>query len=393
MSRRLVALGLMLFVLATAFAACGGDDSDSGSGSTGSSSSTETSGGSATEDELTASLEAWYSGANFGEPPTEPLDVAKNKNAWLISCSNGIPSCTNVWAVFEEYAGKFGWDVTQVDGKQNPTVQGNAVRQAVAAGADVIGLASIDCAAVKQPLEEAKKAGIKIISSTGIDCDPAMFEAENHANGAGTYMEALEQLGGIEGEAVAAKLNPEGGGQVIVQKNPFTEAGNAITRGAEEAVKKYCPDCEIIQLILNAPDFVPPKAEEKAAALLTKYPEAKALIALTDDVILAGVGPAIQASGRSEGDFFVASGAASPQGIELMRQGSPQIDFNVGISADGRGLELFDGAASLFAGSEPVESGNAWQAFDKERGMPKGEEYEAPVDFRAAYEKRWGLTK
>jgi ABC-type sugar transport system substrate-binding protein len=246
---------------------------------------------------------------------------------------------------------------------------------------------------VKQPLDEAKKAGIKIISSSGLDCDPPVFEIENHANGTETWEEALEQLGGIEGEAVAAKLNPEGGGQVIIDENPFTEAGMAINRGAREALKKYCPGCEVIALVLNAPDFVPPKAQEKTQALLTKYPEAKAFIALTDDVILGGAGPAIQASGKSDGDFFVASGSASPQGIQLMREGSPQIDFNVGVSAVARGLELFDGTASLFDGTEPVQSGNAWQAFDKERGMPKGDEYEAPVDFRAAYEKRWGLTK
>ncbi|MBS1677663.1 MAG: sugar ABC transporter substrate-binding protein [Actinobacteria bacterium] len=389
----------MVLVLGAALAACGGN-SGSSAEATGTSEGSTTAGGGAedgagsgSEAELKKSLAAWYSGANFGEPPTERLQVPKDKKAWLIACSNGIPNCTNVWEVFEEFGKKFGWSITRVDGKQDPTVQGNAIREAIAAGAEVIGISSIDCAAVKQPLEEARKAGIKIVSSTGIDCDPPLFEAENHANGTTTYTEALEQLGGIEGEAVAAKLNGEGGGQVIVEKNPFTEAGNAITRGAEGTVKKYCSGCEIIPLVMNATDFVPPKAQEKAQALLTKYPEAKALIALTDDVILAGVGAAIQASGRTDENFYVASGAASPQGIELMRQNSPQIDFNVGISAEARGLELFDGAASLFDGKKPVESGNAWQAFDKERGLPKGEEYEAPVDFRAAYEKRWGLTR
>jgi ribose transport system substrate-binding protein len=378
----------MMFVLGGALAACGGGGSSS-STETG---STETGGESGSEAELAKSLDAWYAGENFGEPPTEPLQVPEDKKAWLIACSNGIPNCTNVWGIFEEIGKEFGWDITQVDGKQDPTVQGNAVREAIAAGAEVIGLSSVDCAAVKQPLEEAKKADIKIISSTGIDCDPALFEAENYTTGTKSFEESLEQDGGIQGEAVAAKLNPEGG-QVIVEKNPFTEAGNAITRGAEEALTKYCPKCEIINLVLNATDFVPPKAQEKTQALLTKYPEAKAFVALSDDVILAGVGAAIQAAGKTEDDFYVASGAASPQGIELMRQNSPQLDFDIGFSTQGRAYELFDGAASLLDGKEPVSAGNAWQAFDKERGMPKGEEYEAPVDFQAAYEKRWGLTK
>ncbi|MBS1894925.1 MAG: sugar ABC transporter substrate-binding protein [Actinobacteria bacterium] len=402
MSRRLVPLMFVLFALGVGLAACGGGGNSSSSESTttasetgGKTESKEASEKSETgsEAELAKSLEAWYTGENFGEPPTEPLEVPKGKKAWLIACGNEIPNCTNVWEVFEEAGKKFGWDITKVDGKQDPSIQGNAVRQAIAAGAEVIGISSIDCSAVKQPLEEAKKAGIKIISSTGIDCDPPLFEAENLVSGAETYEEALEQLGGIEGEWVSSKVNPTGGGQVIVEKNPFTEAGEAISRGGEEALKKYCPNCEIIPLVLNAGDFVPPKAQEKTQALLTKYPEAKALVALTDDVILNGVGAAIQASGRSDEDFFVASGAASPQGIELMRQNSPQVDFNVGISTESRGYELFDGAASLLDGKEPVESGNAWQAFDKERGLPKGEEYEAPVNFKADYEKRWGLAK
>ncbi|MGH2937601.1 MAG: sugar ABC transporter substrate-binding protein [Solirubrobacterales bacterium] len=392
----------MLFVLGVALAACGGGSSSSSTETSSSEEATteegtteevatESGGESGSEAELTKSLDAWYSGENFGEPPTEPLKVPEGKNAWLIACSDATPSCTGVWEVFEEYAKKFNWNITQVDGKQEPTAQANAVRQAITAGAEVIGISSIDCSAVKQPLEEAIKAGIKVISSSGIDCTPPLFEAENHASGAGDWKESLEQLGQIEGEASASHVAAEGGGQIIVEKNPFTEAGEAIAHGAEEAIKKYCPECEIIPFILNAADFVPPKAQEKTQALLTKYPTAKAFVVLTDDVILGGVGPAIQASGRT--DIFVASGAATPQGIKLLREGSPQVSFEVGFSVVGRGLELLDGAASLLDGKEPVESGNTWQAFDKERGLPKGEEYEAPVNFKAAYEKRWGLTK
>ena len=157
-------------------------------------------------------------------------------------------------------------------------------------------------------------------------------------------------------------------------------------------MSKWCPKCEVTDLVLNAPDFVPPKAQQKAQSILTRYPDAKALVALSDDVVLAGIGPAIQAARPDDKALYVASGASATQGIKLMQQGSPQIDFNVGISAEGRGDELFDASLSLLKDEEPVPAGNAWQAFDKERGLPKGADYVAPVDFKSTYFKRWGLT-
>jgi ribose transport system substrate-binding protein len=45
------------------------------------------------------------------------------------------------------------------------------VRSAIAAKADGIILVSIDCAAVKSPLQAARRAGIKIFGFYGIDCD------------------------------------------------------------------------------------------------------------------------------------------------------------------------------------------------------------------------------
>jgi ribose transport system substrate-binding protein len=393
MYRRLLVACAALSMVGALAAGCGSDDNSSGAGGGSASTAAAATTASGNSSALQATLNKWYTGGYFGHPPTAPNPVVRNKSVWLISCSNGIPSCTNVWDAAGGVAKSAGWKVTRVDGKQNPNVQGNAIRQAIAAHADLIGVSSIDCAAVKGPLEEAKKANIPVVSSTGLDCDPPLFSANNVANGTSNYKAALEQLGGIEGLWVASKLNPLGGGQVIVEVNPFTEAGNAITAGAKDAVKKWCPKCQIIDLVLNAPDFVPPKAQQKAQALLAKYPQAKALIALTDDVILAGVGSAIAASGRTDKDFFVASGAASPQGIKLMRQNSPQVDFNVGISAEGRGYELFDAMLSLLHGTKPVPAGNAWQAFDKTRGMPTGADYVAPVDFKSLYYKRWGMTQ
>src|SRR5207244_3512101 len=53
----------------------------------------------------------------------------------------------------------------------------DGIRQAIAAKADGIILWAVDCAPVKAPLQDAKKAGIPVVGWEAIDCDQTIDKA------------------------------------------------------------------------------------------------------------------------------------------------------------------------------------------------------------------------
>ena len=47
---------------------------------------------------------------------------------------------------------------------------------------------------------------------------------------------------------------------------------------------------------------------------------------------------------------------------------------------------------SVFLGQKPVDSGIGWTMVDAEHGLPASGEFVPPVDFKAEYQKAWGVS-
>ena len=70
-------------------------------------------------------------------PSAGPAAVA-DKSVWIISCSQSIDLCSDEVNAMEEAATAIGWETRVVNAEFDPVVAGDAIRQAVAAGADGI---------------------------------------------------------------------------------------------------------------------------------------------------------------------------------------------------------------------------------------------------------------
>ena len=100
--------------------------------------------------------------------------AAKGKSIVIISASMAASSSA-VPALGAQAAAKaIGWKATILDAQLNPSNFAPLIRQAVTLHPSGIILVAIDCDTAKEPLQEAKSAGIPVVPVTAFDCtDPA----------------------------------------------------------------------------------------------------------------------------------------------------------------------------------------------------------------------------
>jgi ribose transport system substrate-binding protein len=383
-ARPLLVAVVMALVALAALAGCG-SDSDSGSSSGGSggsdSAGTSTSASSAT-------LDALYKGT-YESPPTSGPAPARGRDVWLISCGQSLSICAAAMSGAQEAGDLLGWKTTVFDGKFNPTIEGNGIRQAIAAGADAIVLYAMDCDVVKSPLTQAKKAGITVIGVESLDCSETNPGQPSLFDGTVTYVEGpyatwIKQYGAAQADWTIADSG--GKAEMLALVSSEGAALKLIADGVRDQMKT-CSGCKLDELEIRPTDAGPPLTAKTQQALL-QHPDADYLIVPFDGLITSGVSAALQASGRA-GKVKIVGTEGQPPNMQLVRDGKQAA--GVGIPIEWEGYAAIDGLVRLFAGREPVSSGIGIQVYDADHNVPKTGGYVAPFDFRAAYRQAWGV--
>lgn len=225
--------------------ACGGSGADSGSG------------GETSEDvltEATAAVRANREGQDGPLPTTGPAPQA-GQNIWVICSTMAAEGCSVPAEGAKEAGEAVGWDVTIVDGKGSPEEYANGINSAIAARADGIILANVDCVNAKSALENAKQAGVKTFAFYAFDCDDPMlasggaplFDAQLLLAGGITYQEFSEERYS-RSQADYAIASTDGGAKII----EFTETDILIAQhlnlGFEKRIAN-CGGCEIVKKV------------------------------------------------------------------------------------------------------------------------------------------------
>lgn len=361
-------------------------------------------GGSSSDDDVAASaapeasadgeidLSALYAGT-YEPPPAEAPKVAEQKNVWVVSCGQQSVTCVDIANATVEAAEALGWDTTLCDGKLNPNDWGGCLRQAVAAKADVAFEAGVDCAAIKQPLEEAKAAGVKVINQFAFDCDdPAL--------GGGEPLYAASLIPSSKyptaqawwlasGKARADWITNEtdGKAKVIMIDVPGLTLVKYMNQGFSEELEAMCPGCSIVETVEGTPAFVdiPPKV----GSALAQHPDANAMSVPFDAIFLLGLSQTIASTGRGD-ELAIVGGEGDAPNMDLIREGKE--GAVAGLDLGWIGWGSIDTALRLFAGEPPVAQGIGLQLVDNEHNLPpSGQAYTAPIDYRSAYKKAWGV--
>ena len=341
--------------------------------------------------EFEAALSAAYEGTYRPPPsdapplPAEPLDV------WWLSCGEFSAYCATGSAAAREAGTSLGWNVTVVDSFADPALAGDLIREAVAAGADAIVVASVDCDGIRGPLGDAEEAGILVVAVTGQFCSDEDPEAPVLYDGAVTYAEgSYTDWFAAAGEAMAnwIVVKTDGQARVITVTNDEIVVFQRLVDGFMTRIAD-CSACVVYEMPIVIADFMEGFQTKTEQALL-QHPDANAVVSMGDSVIQLGLGPAILATDGGE-DLHVMGFEGLAPSPDLAREGVQQ-DAGVGQEPDWEAYAAMDVIIRLAAGEEPVSSGMGIQVWDVDYNLPpEGESYRSGIDFVSAYLAAWGV--
>jgi ribose transport system substrate-binding protein len=374
-------------VLGALLAACGGSSgTDSGSGG-----ASGSSGGSVSKADLAryeSELAKLWTGT-YTEPQGPSFKPPSGKSVWIIANSMSVETDQAAVAAMEEAGEDLGWSVSVFDAKFESNRELAGVEQAISAGADGIVLLYDDCAPIKAGLMQAKAAGIAVAGIESKDCTPSLETNVKFAHDQ-SFEEWVEGWG--RGAAAWVIAKTKGEAKIITAEQTDLEVTRLTYVGWKEQVEK-CPTCEIAEDVKFVGTEFGPPLQQKIEQALNTHPDANGFIPAYDAVLTSGGGAAaLRASGRLS-EIAVMGGEGSVPGIEQIYDGTG-MQACIGIPTAQTGWEAMAVLARAFTGRDPGEgnSGVGWQICEKGHNLPpKGQSYQAPVDYVAAYEKMWQL--
>lgn len=378
--RRPIALAGLATLAAMTLAACGGDG-DGGSNAKASSGDVA---------KYQRELAALYEGT-YEKPSGGPVSPPQGKNVWVISTGQTIEAAVNAAKAMEEAGQALGWDVTVFDGQFDSSRQISGIEQALADRADGIILLYIDCAPVKAGIQQARAAGAAVVGVQSQDCEPSLETHGVRYAGHGDFIDLNANYGDMQAKWVIAKTRGEAKTIVTVETDLYSTRA-AYDPGVTDEFKR-CGTCEIVDTVEFVGSEFGPPLQQKIEQSLNQHPEANSFIAAYDAVLTGGGGAAaLRASGRL-GEIASMGGEGSKPGIELIHNHAG-MDACSGISTPWEGYGAMMSLARIFAGQDPErgDTGIGSQVCDADHNLPpKGEPYQAPVDFVAAYHDLWGI--
>ena len=343
---------------------------------------------------INAQVNKYYKGT-YRAPPTTAPKHKPGENIWLISTDQSLTISAAAIAGAQAAAQSLGWHTTVADGKSSPTVQGAAIRQAIAAKANGIFMYIIDCDLVKGPLEQAKAAGIKIVAAESLDCNDTQPGQKPLFSGVVSYIEGpyktwIYDYGKVQ--ALWAIATAKGKAHVLYPRTDETE-GFSVIREGSAAELATCSACSIAYYGFSPASLGPTLRQETEAALL-RNPNTNSMILSFDGLGPAGLNAALQASGRAARINVIGS-EGDPAIIQIIKKGGVGEVAGVGIPPGWEGYAGMDALVRLFDGKPVLGSGIGLQLFDK--GPPAHnipsivERYVAPVNYVQLYDKAWGV--
>jgi ribose transport system substrate-binding protein len=368
-----IAFVLGLVALSVGIAACG--SSNSSTTDTGSTATTGNDAGGVSAAVSETVTKAMVPQKEF-TGPTEPVAAESGKKIVAITCSSQGYGCVQGAKGVEEAGKELGWSVTVVDGKGDPSVWNEAIRQAIVTKADGIVLLAVDPKLVADGLSRAKAAGIPVIDT---------FVPKFPGTAADGYVTTDHVEGG---QILADWITQDSGGSaqvLMLNDNEFPELVQRNT-ALERQLESACPGCSIVESVEFSIGKMAQELGPAVTSALQRNPSIEYVVAPFDSSgIFAAQG--IRQAGKTETVKMV-SAEGDPNGFEAIRNGEQAVDLAT-VPPWG-GWAAVDLMLRQFAGS-PIEESLLPQRLFDESNLPSGEGWEGDVDYKAEFRNLWGL--
>jgi ribose transport system substrate-binding protein len=372
LARRAIAIAALTGCLA--MVACGDDDDSGGAGAA-----------SATTADSAVDAEAQKIVDEFSSPVTWPgpddsVEAPAGKKLTVIICGSQGITCVRVGNGVKAAGEALGYSVKVVDGRSDPTVWNQAIKNAVADKTDGIALAAIPPAVVADAIATAKKAGIPVAAGLST-AGPAEVKANpnrpdiTRANAA--YL------------AVASK----GKAKVLsIRDDEFPETKLTADLLPKE-LTRLCSGCEVSKEISFTLALASQRLAGQVTQALRNDPDIDYITTPFDTVnvfVQQGI-----AQAQRKGKVKIVGVGGDPPSVEAIKAGDEVA--SLGEPGEWVGWMLVDGMVRLFAGKDvpPLD-----KAVDSHYGVPQRfitadteldpQGWQGGFDYASKFKELWG---
>jgi ribose transport system substrate-binding protein len=307
--------------------------------------------------------------------PTRSVTSASGKSVYVITCASQGIGCVRAANGVTEAGAALGWDVRTIDGRGDPAAWNQGILSAVTAKADGIVLAAVPPMLVGDALEQARAAGITVVSVF----NPLPSEP-------GSVFAYVRPDHTDQGRLAAdwAEVDSGGTAKIILVEDPIFPELVERGLGFRESIAS-CSGCEIVEAVESTLATMAQRLPGAVASALSRHPEATYVIAPFDsNGFFANEG--VRQAGRI-GQVKVGSYEGDPQTVAAIRDG--QYAMTIADPAEWMGWQAVDELARAFAGAEPSNLEVTYRLIDS-TNAPKTEGWLGDVDYQGEYKTLWG---
>jgi ribose transport system substrate-binding protein len=374
MQVRIVGIGLTMLLLALAVAACGESSSDSTQGGEGKITAKQFEEADALVKEATAPISKFPG-------PTEPAPAAKGKFVVSIPCSLAAAGCKRMDEGVKAAAKAIGWKELTIDPQSdtNKTVQ--AIEQAIRIHADAIFLGSIDPKSYQAQVNDARKAGVVVITLANSYLDPT--------TGNVSYDVSIRPE--LQAKMMGGWLTQQYKGKANLAM--FTDEENPILRGREKGSDEYlesCPACYSVEVkqpftIASLETTLPTSVK----GTLTSHPDVNVAWIAFDGAAAAGI-PAMEQAGLAE-KVKAVSFDGDAENVQWIAEGHIN-EATIAVPLEWVGWAGVDEANRAFDGKEFAEENIPLRLIDEENAAKyESAGFTGDYDYEGAFEGLWGV--
>ncbi len=253
--------------------------------------------------------------------PTEKIPtIPEGKKVALVSANAALQGCVAPLYTMERIIEELNWSYQFYDGAGNSAQQNEMILNAVAWGADMICVCSVDPVTIQQGLKEAADAGILVTTcSTGIfDPNPEAVLEEGQLN----YAYGIAPDYAASGRAIADWIVADAGnqGQIVIVDADEAPSCRALRVGLLEELA--LSNMEVDDDFWFTGSQVGDPLIRNVVSYLTNHPDCKYVFVAYDPaaaVIVEGLNQA------GMDDVKVISVLGIQQNIEYIREGNVQV--------------------------------------------------------------------
>jgi ribose transport system substrate-binding protein len=259
---------------------------------------------------VTLALAACSSGAPEADTGTTGAGGNTNKNIAFVQGVAGDEFYITMECGIKEKAAELGYTVTtQGPQKFDPTLQKPIVDSVTASKPAAMLIAPTDVEAMQAPLEQAAKAGIKVVLVDTTVNDPSFAVSQISSDNVGGGAAAFDAI-------KAAK--PEGGKVLVISTDPGVSTVDARVKGFEDAVKA---DTTYSYLGVQYSHNDPATAANLVSSALQKDPDIVGIFA-TNLFSAEGSATGVRQAGAK--DVTIVGFDAGPNQIKALEAGTVQ---------------------------------------------------------------------